>query len=88
VPTLEGKINLKIPAGTPSGKVFRLRNKGIVVLGSNRRGDQHVRVMVEVPKKISEKRRKILEQLAELDKEEAEAVAKGGIFDGIKNFFA
>lgn len=87
VPTLDGKINLKIPAGTPSGKVFRLREKGIVVLGTNRRGDQHVRVMVEVPKRLSEKRRKLLEQLAELDKEEGESAGRSGIFDGIKNFF-
>lgn len=87
VPTLEGKINLKIPTGTPSGKVFRLREKGIVVLGTNRRGDQHVRVMVEVPKRVSEKRRKLLEQLAELEKEEGDAGSRGGIFDGIKNFF-
>ena len=87
VPTLDGKINLKIPSGTPSGKVFRLREKGIVVLGSNRRGDQHVRVMVEVPKRVSEKRRKLLEQLAELEKEEGDAGSRGGILDGIKNFF-
>jgi molecular chaperone DnaJ len=87
VPTLDGKINLKIPAGTPSGKVFRLREKGIVVLGTSRRGDQHVRVMVEVPKRLSEKRRKLLEQLAELDKEEGESAGRSGIFDGIKNFF-
>lgn len=88
VPTLDGKISLKIPAGTPSGKVFRLRQKGIVALGTNRRGDQHVRVMVEVPKRISDKRKKLLEQLAELDKEEGEAGAKTGIFDGIKQFFS
>lgn len=87
VPTLEGKINLKIPTGTPSGKVFRLREKGIVVLGTNRRGDQHVRVMVEVPKRVSDKRRKLLEQLAEVEKEEGDAGSRGGIFDGIKNFF-
>jgi DnaJ-class molecular chaperone len=43
--------------------------------------------MVEVPKRVSEKRRKLLEQLADLEKEEGDAASRGGIFDGIKNFF-
>jgi molecular chaperone DnaJ len=66
VPSLDGKLKLKIPAGTPSGKVFRMKNKGIPILGSSpqRRGDQHVRVHVHVPRKVSEKEKKLLEELA------------------------
>jgi len=66
VPSLDGKLKLKIPAGTPSGKIFRMKNKGIPILGSSpqRRGDQHVRVHVHVPKKVSEKEKKLLEELA------------------------
>lgn len=80
VPSLDGKVKLKIPAGTPSGKVFRIKGKGIPVLGSSpqRRGDQHVRVHVHVPKKVSEEERKILEQLAAL---------QGSVVDDEKGFF-
>ncbi|MBN8548435.1 MAG: molecular chaperone DnaJ, partial [Deltaproteobacteria bacterium] len=53
VPTLEGLTKMKVPAGTASGKVFRLRNKGIQVLGTNRRGDQHAKRYGKVPKEIS-----------------------------------
>jgi molecular chaperone DnaJ len=80
VPSLDGKVKLKIPAGTPSGKVFRLKGKGIPVLGSNpqRRGDQHVRVNVHVPKKISDEERELLEKLANL---------QGSVVDDEKGFF-
>lgn len=87
VPTLEGTTKLKIPAGTASGKVFRLRNKGIQVLGTNRRGDQHVKVYVKVPKKISDKQRAALEKLAEFDKENLQPDAKG-FFDKVKDIFS
>jgi molecular chaperone DnaJ len=80
VPSLDGKVKLKIPAGTPSGKVFRLKGKGVPILGSSpqRRGDQHVRVHVHVPKKISEEERKLLEKLATL---------QGSVVDDEKGFF-
>lgn len=87
VPTLEGTAKMKIPAGTASGKVFRLKNKGIQVLGTNRRGDQHVKVYVKVPKKISEKQRAALEKLAEFDKENLQPDAKG-FFDKVKDIFS
>jgi molecular chaperone DnaJ len=80
VPSLDGKVKLKIPAGTPSGKVFRLKGKGVPILGSSpqRRGDQHVRVHVHVPKKISDEERKLLEKLATL---------QGSVVDDEKGFF-
>ena len=65
VPTLEGKVRMKLPAGTHSGKVFRLRGKGIPVFGGAGKGDQLVKVVVEVPEKINRRQRKLLEQLAE-----------------------
>jgi molecular chaperone DnaJ len=88
VPSLEGKVKLKIPAGTPSGKVFRLKNKGIPILGSSpqRRGDQHVRVHVHVPKKLTEKERALLEQLAELQGTAVED--EKGFFDKMKDMFS
>jgi molecular chaperone DnaJ len=65
VPTLEGKVQMKLPAGTQSGRVFRLRGKGIPVLGGYGKGDQLVTVVVEVPEKVSKKQRRLLEELAE-----------------------
>ena len=87
VPTLEGNTKLKIPSGTSSGKVFRLKNRGIQILGSNRRGDQHVRVHVRVPKKISDKQRTVLEKLREFEKEDA-ANEEKKFFDKVKDIFA
>ncbi len=86
VPTLEGTANLKIPAGTPSGKVFRLKGKGLPILGSSGRGDQHVRIFVEVPKAVSEEKRQILQKLLDLEAEEAGAGDKG-FFDRVKGIF-
>ncbi len=65
VPTLEGKVNMKLPPGTQSGRIFRLRGKGIPVFGGAGKGDQLVKVLVEVPEKINRRQRKLLEELAE-----------------------
>jgi len=86
VPTLDGVSTMKIPAGTQSGKIFRLRSKGVPVLGSSRRGDQHVKVFIDVPKKISEEKRRILEQLQEAEAKEP-ALNEKGFFDKVKNMF-
>lgn len=65
VPTLAGKVHMKIPPGTQAGKVFRLRGKGITVFGGAGKGDQLVKVLVEVPERISRKQRRLIEELAE-----------------------
>ncbi len=62
--TLNGKVKFKIPAGTQSGKVFRLRGKGIPRLNGYGRGDQLVRVQLYTPEKISGEEKKLLEKLA------------------------
>lgn len=64
VPTLEGRVKMKIPPGTQSGKVFRLRGKGIDALGGAGKGDQLVQIVVEVPESITKKQRKLIEELA------------------------
>ena len=61
-PTLDGKAKVKIPSGTPSGKVFRLREKGMPHLGRSGRGDQLVRVEIEVPAKLTDQERTLLEE--------------------------
>ncbi|MCF7824404.1 MAG: molecular chaperone DnaJ [Candidatus Marinimicrobia bacterium] len=65
IPTLTGKVNLKIPPGSQSGKLLRLRGKGIPRLNSHLVGDQLVRVQVETPTKPSKKEREIYNQLAD-----------------------
>jgi molecular chaperone DnaJ len=62
VPSLEGRVRMSVPAGTASGKVFRLRGKGIPRLRGATRGDQLVRVLVHVPKKLSREERAFLQQ--------------------------
>ena len=65
VPTLDGKVLMKVPAGTQSGKVFRLRGKGIPVYGGYGKGDQLVTVVVEVPQQVSRRQRKLIAELAQ-----------------------
>lgn len=86
VPTLEGNVKMKIPAGSPSGKIFRLKNRGVQILGTARRGDQHVKVNIHVPKKISDKHRELLEELKEIESKSQKDESKG-IFDKVKDIF-
>lgn len=70
VPTLKSLEKLKIPAGTQSGAVFTLKNKGIPVLNSpGRHGDLHVQIVLEVPRKLSGEERKLLEKLKAMESE-------------------
>ncbi|MBU1863318.1 MAG: molecular chaperone DnaJ [Candidatus Omnitrophica bacterium] len=72
VPTLDGQVKLKIPPGTPTGKLFRLAGKGMPNLHGYGRGDEYVRITVVVPTKLTEEEKKILRQLAQLRGEEIE----------------
>jgi molecular chaperone DnaJ len=86
VPTLDGKVKMKIPSGTQSGKVFRLRGKGIPHLNGYQRGDQHVRVTVEVPEKLTKKQRELLEQFGALAGEDAHPQSKS-FFAKVRELF-
>jgi molecular chaperone DnaJ len=63
VPTVDGKVTLKIPAGTASGKVFVLRNKGVPHLRGRGRGDELVTVNITIPSKLTAKAKKLLQEL-------------------------
>lgn len=63
VPTLDGKVKIKIPEGTQSGKIFRLKDKGLPVLQGYGKGDQLIHVNIWTPKKLTDEERKILEKL-------------------------
>lgn len=65
VETVEGKVKLKIPAGTQSGKVFRLSGRGIKDVHSERKGDHLVSVTVETPTRLSKKQKELLEEFEE-----------------------
>ncbi|HJV44605.1 MAG TPA: molecular chaperone DnaJ [Bacillota bacterium] len=66
VPTLDGKVMLKIPAGTQTDTFFRIRGKGVPFLRRSGQGDQHVKVVVVTPTKLSDKQRELLRELGEL----------------------
>lgn len=67
VETLEGDVTMKIPSGTQSGEVFRIRDKGIPHLQRHGKGDHLVKVIVEVPKKLSKDQKKLIEALRALE---------------------
>ncbi|WIF94807.1 molecular chaperone DnaJ [Caminicella sporogenes] len=86
VPTLDGKVKYKIPEGTQSGTVFRLKGKGVQILNGYGRGDQYVKVIVEVPKKLSEKQKQLLRKFAEEMGEDVHEQRKT-FFDKVKDVF-
>jgi molecular chaperone DnaJ len=86
VPTLEGEEKLRIPEGTQTGTVFRLRNKGIVSLGERGRGDQFVTVNVAIPTKLGKEQRQLFEALSRISREE-ELVQERTILDKVKDIF-
>src|SRR5689334_1589813 len=86
VPTLDGKVKMKIPAGTQSGKVFRMKSKGIKDVQGFQQGDQHVRVIVETPTRLTAKQKELLKEFATVGGEEVNPLAKG-FFDKMKELF-
>lgn len=70
VPTLDGHVEMKIPAGTQSGKIFRLREKGVPDVHARGRGDELVRVNVEVPTRLNSQQRRLMEEFARLSGED------------------
>lgn len=65
VPTLDGKVKMKIPAGTQTGRVFRLKGKGIADLHGYGKGHQYVRTIVETPTRLTEKQKELLQGFSE-----------------------
>lgn len=86
VPTLEGKANLKVPAGTQSGQVFKLRGKGVINVNGRDRGDLLARLMVEVPTRLNNEQRQKLEEFSALCGEENTPIRRS-FFDRAKEFF-
>jgi molecular chaperone DnaJ len=76
VPTLDGPAKLKIPAGTQTGKMFRLKGKGVPSLQGQGRGDEHVRVLVETPTHLTKEQKDLLERFAALSGEDTHPQAR------------
>jgi len=88
VPTLEGKAKLRIPEGTQPGAVFRLKGKGVPSVRGFGRGDQHVKVKVVTPIKLTPRQRQLLEEFAEVDTNaEVKEEREKGFFEKVKNAF-
>ena len=84
VRTLEAEDKLKIPVGTQTGTVFRLKGKGMPMLGGRGRGDLFVSVTVVTPTSLTREQRKLLEQLATIEDKDLE---DKGLVDKVRNIF-
>jgi len=85
VPTLDGTVEMDVPAGTQSGETFRLQGKGMPRLRRRGRGDLYVQVQVVTPDSLNKEQREALEQFAEAGGEEVEV--NEGFFERIKSSF-
>ncbi|ROT96044.1 molecular chaperone DnaJ [Marinobacter sp. R17] len=90
VPTLDGRVKLKIPAETQTGKLFRLRNKGVTPVRGGPAGDLLCRVVVETPINLTNRQKELMEEFQQtLDGQSASSHAprKTSWFEGVKSFF-
>ncbi|MEM1318723.1 MAG: molecular chaperone DnaJ [Bacteroidota bacterium] len=89
VPTIDGKVKVKIPAGTQAGKIFRLKEKGLPAVQSYGRGDQLIHVNIWTPKKLNEQETKLLKKLREMPNFQPKpGKAEKGFFERMKDYFS
>ncbi|MEW9500477.1 molecular chaperone DnaJ [Jeotgalibacillus marinus] len=86
VPTIHGKVKWKLPAGTQSGTAFRLKGKGVQNVHGYGTGDQHIRVKVITPKKLTDKQKQLLRDYADISGEHPDE-QHDGFFDKVKRAF-
>lgn len=86
VPTLSGSVNMKLPAGTQTGKLFRLSGKGMPSLRGYGHGDQLVRVVVETPTRLTARQRELLEEFAAVSGEDTNPQSQS-FFERVKQVF-
>lgn len=87
VPTLDGRVKLKIPEETQTGKLFRLRGKGVAPVRGGSTGDLLCRVVLETPINLSKKQKEMLEELRSSMKGQKNSPKQDSWFEGMKNFF-
>lgn len=86
VPTIDGKVEYKVPEGTQSETMFRLKNKGIPYLNGRGRGDEYVQVKVEIPKKLNKTQKEALQNYENILKDDNHEQRKG-FLKKLKNMF-
>jgi molecular chaperone DnaJ len=86
VPTLNGKVKMKIPPGTQSGKVFRMKGKGITDVQGYHQGDQHVRINVETPTHLTARQKELLKEFAAAGGEDINPLSKS-FLEKMKDLF-
>jgi molecular chaperone DnaJ len=87
VPTLHGKVKLKVPAGTQTGTKFRLRGKGVPNVRGRGTGDQHVIVKIVTPTKLTDKQKQLLEEFADISGDAPQGEQEEGFFAKVKRAF-
>ncbi len=88
IPTLEGKVKVKVDAGTQPGKILRLRGKGLPDINGYGKGDLLVKINVWIPKNLSKDDKKMMEKLQENPVfKPGKADEKNGFFQKVKDFF-
>jgi molecular chaperone DnaJ len=89
LPTLNGHVSLKVPPGTQSGKVFRLRGKGVITVRDARLGDLFAKVAVETPVNLTAEQKQLLEKFEKSIRSggEKHSPRAGGWVDSVKRFF-
>ncbi len=87
VPTLHGKVKLKVPAGTQTGTKFRLRGKGVPNVRGYGVGDQHVIVRIVTPTKLTEKQKQLLQEFAEISGKVPQGEQEESFFSKVKRAF-
>lgn len=88
IPTLDGRVNLKIPEGTQTGKLFRLRGKGVSPVRTTMKGDLMCRVIVETPVKLTSRQKELMKELQDtLDKDDKQSPNKKSFFEKLTDLF-
>lgn len=87
VPTVHGKVMLKIPAGTQTGKTFRLKGKGAPNVRGFGQGDQHIQVRVITPSKLTDRQKEILREFNEIDGKQSNDENEESFFQRFKKAF-
>jgi len=88
IATLDGTVAMKIPEGTQSGKVFRIKGHGMPDLRTGTRGNLYVRVMIQVPKRLTAEQRRLLQEFAAISDKKHEAHKGETLKEKIKKVFS
>ncbi len=84
VKTVHGKVQLRIPEGTPSGKMFKLKGYGMPKVNTTTKGDHYLKIVLDIPSKLSRKEKQLYAELAKESKLDLKPGGKSGFFDQFK----